>query len=222
MDMNQTLNGDEESPRMEIELVIIRHGITQWNAERRYLGHTDLPLLPSALESLKNLKNQLSLSGRFSRVYCSDLLRCRETLAYLAPSLQENAVYDKRLREMNFGDWEGSTYEELKENRQYRSWLDDPASVTPPNGESWDEFAGRVQSFLSECLQSTDASEQGAEGEDMLQRILIMTHGGVIRAWLGWIRSGLTFREAEAPPPGTATIVKLIQKNGHWIEAPLD
>lgn len=222
--------------QLGLELVLLRHGHTQWNRERRYLGSSDLPLLPEEREKLAALKEQRELAGSFWRVYCSDLLRCRQTLSSIAPSLEAAAVYDSRLREMGFGEWEGCTYEQLKTNPQYRSWIDDPAAVTPPGGEAWEAFASRLEHFMSGLLLEAEAeslkgksypaqreSEEGAtadaaecrEGELKL-RVLIVTHGGVIRRWLAKDESAAAFRNAAAPPPGTAAVLHLLLTAGGW------
>lgn len=242
--------------RIELELVLVRHGQTKWNTEHRYLGQTDIPLLPDAVAQLSQLKQQLSLliekpsyegqgfdnqqynkkqssqqacdytdrhvagaSGGFWRVFCSDLLRCRETLAYIAPILEKVTVYDQRLREMNFGAWEGCTYEQLKDNPLYRSWIDDPSVVTPPEGESWEQFEERLDGFLFDLGQAADQAF-GLAIQSLTnsppQRVLIVTHGGVIRKLLTQIIPGVTFYSAVAPAPGTATVLKLLWQNGQW------
>ncbi|MCL6601446.1 MAG: histidine phosphatase family protein [Paenibacillus sp.] len=222
----------------ELELVLLRHGLTQWNAERRYLGQTDLSLLPSILEQLSGQKEQNGLLGDFWRVYSSDLLRCRETLACMMPAFRDVVVYDNRLREMNFGDWEGFTYEQLKSNSLYRSWLDEPWAITPPNGEAWEAFESRVDEFLSELLLAVkevyllhhesgaaDGALSNAKSESVSdgvlpghspKRVLIVTHGGVIRQLLARTIPELTFRDAVAPSPGTVTVLKLLWRGGQW------
>ncbi|WP_054939299.1 histidine phosphatase family protein [Paenibacillus ihuae] len=223
--------------QIELELVLLRHGHTKWNMERRYLGSSDLPLLPEEREKLAALREQPELAGSFWRVYCSDLLRCRETLNCIAPSLEDEAVYDSRLREMCFGAWEGCTYEQLKNNPQYRSWIDDPAAVTPPGGEPWEAFTSRLEHFMSglvleakagENLRGNRCSAQRESKEDtnsgaavyreepLKQRVLIVTHGGVIRHWLAKAGSGMTFHTAAAPPPGTVAVLNLVLEAGGW------
>jgi len=205
---------------LEIELVLLRHGSTRWNAERRYLGYTDMPLLPGSLEQLKGLAEQPNLHEDFWRVYSSDLIRCKETLACVVPKWKDTAVYDKRLREMNFGDWEGLTYEDLKENRTYRDWLDDPGAVTPPNGESWEQFEGRVNSFLLTLTQAVEldftARRDKGEEDPGPKRILIVTHGGVIRLLLASAQPGLSFQEIVSPPPGMTSVLRLGWRYGQW------
>lgn len=142
-----SFDGSAGSSGMGAELVLVRHGTTKWNQERRYLGHSDLELLPEAYAELEPSVRKLA-GLRFDGVYCSDLIRCRQTLLYLRPDLADGAVYDPRLRELDFGRYEGCTYEQLQSDPAYRAWIDDPSAVTPPGGESWGAFELRVRSFL--------------------------------------------------------------------------
>ncbi|ASA19605.1 histidine phosphatase family protein [Paenibacillus donghaensis] len=224
-------------PEADLELSLLRHGQTRWNAERRYLGHTDLPLFPGARDELLLRRDQPELSASFWRVYCSDLLRCRETLACVAPELISRARYDLRLRELNFGAWEGCTYEQLQHNKQYRSWVDDPAAVTPPKGEAWGAFTARLQHFLDELGQAAEQWHQAHQDHQDHQdhqehqehqdhqthpvatqplRVLIVTHGGVIRQLRAWSEAELSFYNAPAPPPGGITTIRLRMENGNW------
>lgn len=141
---------------MNAEWWLVRHGLTAWNAERRYQGHSDLPLLPDEASSLAELRRELA-GVNFAAVYASDLRRCRETLAWARPDLLDGAQLDPRLREMNFGRWEGQTYEMLKDDKRYRAWIDDPQAATPPGGESWQAFKARVSEVGEELLRQTKA-----------------------------------------------------------------
>ncbi|CAH1217554.1 2,3-bisphosphoglycerate-dependent phosphoglycerate mutase [Paenibacillus auburnensis] len=247
----QTPNPSRQQRQIELELVLLRHGHTKWNIERRYLGSTDLPLLPEERTKLAALREQPELAGRFWRVYCSDLLRCRETLHSIVPTLEGAAIYDSRLRELSFGEWEGNTYEQLKYNPKYRSWIDDPAAITPPGGEPWEAFAARLEHFMNGLVHEAEAEQMkenrcftqreniegaiaGADSdadtntdavepsklcrqEPMKLRVLIVTHGGVIRQWLAKAESGTTFYTASAPPPGAVAVLHLLwQEDGGW------
>ncbi|WP_151732951.1 histidine phosphatase family protein [Paenibacillus tengchongensis] len=152
---------------IQIELRLVRHGHTLWNTEHRYLGSTDLPLLPEAAAALAALREYSALQGDFWRVYCSDLRRCRETLGILGADFAAAARYDKRLREMDFGKWEGCTYEQLQNSMQYRAWIDDPQAVTPPGGESWTSFTGRVEELLEELKREAAAEADGREAAEL-------------------------------------------------------
>ncbi|MNI20614.1 Alpha-ribazole phosphatase [compost metagenome] len=197
-----------------LELVLIRHGHTLWNKEHRYLGSTDLPLLPESKAQLAALRQQPELAGSFWRVYCSDMRRCRETLELIAPALMHYAIYDSRLREMSFGAWEGYTYEQLQHLSQYRDWIDDPAAVTPPDGEAWSVFTGRVEHFVSGLLQAAAAVGLKSSSHAGPLRVLVVTHGGIIRQLLARTMEGRSFRDTTAPPPGTAVTVRLQLQGG--------
>lgn len=141
----------------QVNLLLVRHGTTRWNREKRYLGHTDIPLDPGGRDELAPLARELA--GKAIRgVYCSDLARCRETLAIISPAHADTAMYDPRLREMDFGAWEGHTYEQLQHEPLYRQWIDSPQQVTPPGGESWADFAGRIDGFVGSLLKDVEGA----------------------------------------------------------------
>lgn len=172
------------------ELWLVRHGRTSWNRERRYQGHSNVALLDDEASGLEGLEKELE-GVSFSSVYCSDLLRCRQTLERVRPDLAGKAVYDSRLREMNFGQWEGQTYEMLKDSLDYRAWIDDPVSVNPPGGETWDHFHRRVRSIYEEWVNL--AQRNPCPDHNMEQRILAVTHGGVVSLAASLQRPGTGF-----------------------------
>ncbi|GAA0133430.1 hypothetical protein YSY43_02700 [Paenibacillus sp. YSY-4.3] len=174
----------------DAELWLVRHGRTNWNRERRYQGHSDVALLDDEASGLKGLERELD-GVSFSSIYCSDLLRCRQTLARVRPDLTGRAVFDTRLREMNFGQWEGLTYEMLKEDPLYRAWINDPASVTPPGGEAWDDFHRRVSHIYEEWVSLEKRNHH--PDDNMEQRILAVTHGGVVALVSSLLQPGAGF-----------------------------
>lgn len=146
-----------------IHLTLIRHGITSYNVEKRYLGHTDIPVINERMQECETVCEP-------DMVYSSDLKRCKQTAYYLFR--EQNTIYDERLREMNFGDYEGKTYEQLKDETHYRQWLDDWEQTAPLNGESGEQFKQRIQQFIKEeILQDNHCG----------QTLAIVSHGGVIR-----------------------------------------
>ncbi|WP_018924541.1 histidine phosphatase family protein [Salsuginibacillus kocurii] len=189
-----------------VDLFLVRHGVTAWNKEKKYLGHTDLGVMKHELETVKELKQHLQQLD-FDSVYTSDLRRCRETLSYL--DLRTPETVDERLREMNFGDWEGKTYEELQHIQQYRNWVDDWESGATPNGESGAEFKARIESFRDDLCHHL-------EGQDHeKQNILIMTHGGVIRYLASTFVAARTFWELGVKH-GQGMRLSLTVEKGEW------
>ncbi len=92
--------------------------------------------MPEAMADIERLRDDLA-EERFDAVHCSDLTRCRQTLAAVRETLPTpEAWFDARLRELDFGDYEGCTYAHLKDDPGYRAWVDSAGAVAPPNGES--------------------------------------------------------------------------------------
>lgn len=144
---------------MVVRVWMVRHGETDWNANRRFQGWTDVALTDTGRDQATMLAE--SLAGvQFDSVWSSDLSRAIETarLAYGEPTT------DRRLRELNFGDLEGSVWDELTASVQAELVAFD--GFTAPGGESIAEFKARVIEFL-------DALPGGDH--------LVVTHGGVIR-----------------------------------------
>lgn len=94
------------------EILLARHGETDWNLERRVQGHTDRPLNATGLEQARALANQLA-SEPFAAVYASDLVRARDTAKIVAEVHGLDVKLDSGLREKNFGSWEGLTDVEI-------------------------------------------------------------------------------------------------------------
>ncbi|MCM3172828.1 histidine phosphatase family protein [Paenibacillus sp. MER 99-2] len=203
---------NKENEMHSLDLIFIRHGSTLWNQEKRYLGHTDIGLLPEANQELAPLREQLR-NFCWSKLYSSDLLRCRQTLTNVAPMQQEQAQLDARLREIDFGEWEGKTYDQLQHIQQYRDWIDDPQSVTPPKGESWQAFTARIDSFLDTCLLH-DAMSKPVKVD--LPQIGIVTHGGVIRYAISRLIPDLNFWGTQVIP-GQAIKVRLDYGASGWV-----
>ncbi|WHY69230.1 histidine phosphatase family protein [Neobacillus sp. SuZ13] len=144
-------------------IALFRHGVTEENKRKAYLGWNDSPLSPEIKD--------LVISKSYEQYYSSDLQRCVQTGERLFSNAQLNLV--KELREMNFGKWEGKTYEELKENVHYRNWLKAPTLHLPPEGESYHEFTIRIDSGWTKIADEIFMSN--------LRSCAVITHGGVIR-----------------------------------------
>ncbi|GHC28752.1 histidine phosphatase family protein [Aidingimonas halophila] len=159
---------------LRLELVVVRHGLTQWNRERRYQGQRDIPLLiPDALPDLDRLRESL-LDEHIDAVHCSDLCRCRQTLAHVFEGRDTMTPrFDPRLRELDFGDYEGRTYDQLKDDAGYRAWIDSRGELAPPGGESAEVLWNRLSDWLKDVIEEAQRQDH--------QRVLTVSHGGVIR-----------------------------------------
>jgi broad specificity phosphatase PhoE len=147
-------------------IVLVRHGETDWNAERRVQGTTDRRLNETGVAQARALAQQLA-DEPLDAVYTSDLSRALETARTVAEAhaLSVEALTD--LRERDFGTWEGLTDEEIFERypeARTGSWGD---------AETREELAARVVG----AMRSIAARHPGG-------RVLVVTHGGPLRAML--------------------------------------
>ena len=104
-----------------MQILWIRHGQTQGNVERRYVGRTDEGLTADAKEKLK-MRKQRGIGFEADLIYVSPMIRCRDTADLLFPE-QRKVPWDG-LQETDFGDFEYKNYEELKDDPLYQVWID--------------------------------------------------------------------------------------------------
>jgi len=155
-------------------LFLIRHGETDWNKEGKYTGQTDIPLNEIGRQQVREAAKALKIHNP-KVIYTSDLIRAVETAQLIAKELHIPIIQDKRLREINQGEWEGLHISEIHScyGNQFISHRDNPLIVSAPNGESIAEVKTRVIDFLNE-ITVKHPSEQ----------IVISSHGlvlGIIR-----------------------------------------
>lgn len=137
-------------------------------------GQTDVPLADSYLDELQIIRTQID-SQQFNQIYCSPLGRCRQLAEDLFPG--QTILFDDRLMELNFGQWEMKNWDWISSQPDSQSWFNDFVHFRCPGGESFADQIQRVQSFLKEIQQQSE------------NNILIVTHGGVIRSLLCLIDS---------------------------------
>jgi alpha-ribazole phosphatase len=148
-----------------VAITFIRHGMTAENEAKQYISWTDVPLLEKEIERLK-----MGVYPPVDFVVTSDLLRCQQTARCLFPHLRVERC--EKWRELHFGAFEGRTYEELKDVKAYRRWLEQPWNAAPPNGEHFTHFQARIERALDETLSLFSES---------VRHIAVVTHGGPIR-----------------------------------------
>ncbi len=112
---------------------LIRHGKTEANEKGIYIGNTDFPLSEEGRRELADKLDEFEYP-RVQRVYSSPLKRCLETAEILFEKCETIAVHD--LRELDFGEFEGKSVEELINRDDYKEWLKGGIDNCPPGGES--------------------------------------------------------------------------------------
>ncbi len=136
-------------------LLLVRHGETDWNAGRRWQGHTDVPLNDRGRAQAAALAEELAADPP-QAIYTSDLSRARDTAEIVAARLGVPVIVEPRLREIDVGSREGLTAEEVGD----RAW----------DGEPHSDHGARV---LAAVREAAEAHPGG--------RILLVAHGGSLR-----------------------------------------
>ncbi len=149
------------------EIYLLRHGTSE--LQGKFVGRTDCGLSVQGRAEVQLLSEKLK-GINFDRIYCSPLLRCRQTYKLLELDCQ--VIFDHRIKEIDFGRWENLDFQEMIDQDQERvnRWLDSPMTFTFPNGENVGAFSVRICDFIEDLVE---------DKED--QKLLIITHGGVIR-----------------------------------------
>ena len=154
-----------------MKIYLIRHGKTEANLQHLYCGSTDLPLSEigknELLERKDNVTSLISVYGKNLRFATSGMKRCNETLKILFGEVDFEVIDE--FREIDFGVFEMHSYEELKDDPDYQTWLEDQTGqFVIPGGESNLQFVTRVAGRVRE-LAATHAGN-----------LFVVCHGGTI------------------------------------------
>lgn len=152
-------------------LYLIRHGETELNAKGVYYGWTDCGLSEKGVVQAEKVAGMLK-DVNFDAVISSPLKRARETAAIVGRCPGTEIVLDERLKELNFGSWEGKHYKTIQDSdrQNWDLWVNDWKKVAPPAGESFTSMYRRVKQSIKEILEKYEG-----------QTILVVTHQGCLR-----------------------------------------
>lgn len=156
------------------KVIFVRHGQTAWNHSKRYQGHSDIPLNEKGLQQAKLVAQGLA-GETISAVYSSDLRRAVQTAEVIADQHSLHPRISPEFREVNFGLWEGLTYEEIMATwpEVLSAIYTKPGSALIPGGESFDEVQRRTVIGITECI-----------AHHQEETIVVVSHGGTMRVLL--------------------------------------
>lgn len=157
------------------QLVLVRHGESRWNVERRIQGQAGAGLSDLGTAQARHTARWLADAWPGATVVSSDLQRCRETVAPLEEALGLDAVLDEGLRERDFGGWSGRLLDEVEQDDRERwlRWSAGEDVIAEVGGESSEDLAIRVTGVLTRLLDGL--------GDDDV--VIAVTHGGPV--WHG-------------------------------------
>lgn len=164
----------------------MRHGETEWNATRRYQGRSDIPLSEVGRAQARAVREALR-DHSFDAIYASDLQRAIETASIVAEPHGLSVESDPRIREFDFGAWEGLTWPQIVE--RWPEFAEHGATAAklyrPEGGERFEDVCARVQSFLDDLRRTPH------------ENVLVVTHAGVLHAMLDVLGSAIEDRPGD-------------------------
>ncbi|NMB08972.1 MAG: histidine phosphatase family protein [Tissierellia bacterium] len=184
-----------------MDIILIRHGETDENVLKTF-STKSAQLTQEGKEQIKRIRPFVE-SLSFDKVYISPLDRTRDS----AKILGVEGEVEKRIQEVDFGDFEGKTYKELKEMypEEVEIWDKDYINYITPKGESIKLAYDRVTSFLEELVK---------KGEDSL----LVCHAGVIKIALSWAFDNLDYFFKFYIENGSANIISIDDEGFKYIK----
>jgi broad specificity phosphatase PhoE len=189
---------------------LARHGVTQANLDATHAGMSDVPLLPEGREQARRLAERVSALGSIKAVWTSPIRRARETAEIVAQHCGLPLLEERELREMEVGEWEGLTDDQIRERfpDAFRRWQQDPASFRLPGRETLDAVRGRIVAAVEHI------SARGVPA-------LVISHSEPIRL-LRVHYSGRDLNRFAEFMPGHAQLLELAREDGRIELRPVD
>ena len=188
----------------ERRLVLVRHGVTDWNREGRFQGHLDPPLADDGRREARLVAARIAADPdlRPVRIVASSLARAHETAEAIGAAADVPVEADPRLMEIGQGEWEGRTHDEVSvtDAARYEVWRS--SDGLPPGGESIDG-----------TLRRLGAAIDALDGEAW--PVVVVSHGGTIRV-LARFLFGLSATRAWALDVDNASISVATAVDGRW------
>jgi broad specificity phosphatase PhoE len=191
---------------MTTTLYLMRHGESEGNLRRAFLGHTDLPLTERGRAQARKTAAFLS-EKKPDVIYASDLLRAYNTGKAVADVLSLPVYADARLREISAGKWEGETFDKLpkKYPADFSLWLTDIGNSRPTEGESVRQLGQRILSAVTDIAEKNDG-----------KTLVIATHATPIRV-LQCMLGGHSFDEMQNIPwVSNCSVTEICYDDGNW------
>lgn len=163
-----------------MEIYIVRHGETKWNKEKRLQGSTDI-LLSEAGRDLAIKTGEALMDTRIDRIFSSPLKRAHETAELIRNGRDIEINTDDRIRELNFGSFEGKSYAELIDNdTAFKYFFNEPHLYEPTDdGESLNHLIERAGDFMQNVIEPL---------ENSCQRVMIVAHGAINKGIMSYVK----------------------------------
>lgn len=161
-----------------IKIMLVRHGVTEWNATQRIQGQSDTHLAPDGIHQARLLSIHFPFDT-VDAIYSSDLNRAMTTAKIIASRFNLEITPVKEFREINFGSWEGRSFEDIakEEPTEFKKFFLQPDMLIFKGGETFAELQNRAVTMLKKIVHDSDDNKN----------IVIVMHGAIIRTIIAYI-----------------------------------
>jgi broad specificity phosphatase PhoE len=182
---------------METTVFLVRHGVTDWHAERKVLGHRDVGLNATGLEQARMVAAALK-DLPIGEVISSPMLRAVQTSEIVAEQYGIEIARDPRLADFRVGKWEGMAYDEVVASAEYQRFVADPVAERIPGGEDLKQIRDRSIGAVEQAIGDMPAGES----------VVIVTHAGIVRVVLAhYLGSNLANYHRLRVSPGSISVL---------------
>ncbi len=172
------------------KLLLIRHGELPPRYRGRYVGASDVRLSAQGTRDCRKLAERFAVWNP-GKIFVSPLRRARESAAAICPE-RRDLIFDRRIREVDFGDWENLTFDEIQKTAPPELldlWFRHPEMMRFPNGASVADHFAAVDEFMAEILALPEPV------------VAVITHGGVLMRMISQAMKIPPERQFEVLPP---------------------
>ena len=161
------------------KIMLVRHGVTEWNSKGKFQGQSNVHLAPDGVHQARLLTAHFPFDI-VDAIYSSDLSRAKTTAEVIASRFNSEIISIPEFREMNFGEWEGQSFEALAqlEPVEFKKFFLQPDMLIIKGGETFAEVQNRAMTALRKIVREHESGDK---------HIVIVTHGAVIRVILAYI-----------------------------------
>jgi phosphoserine phosphatase len=159
-----------------LEIILVRHGETEWNASEIFRGRADVALNENGLRQAELLGAYLK-EEKLDAVYSGPLSRAVKTAQAIASPHNLPVVTVDNLNDIDCGEWEGLSLAVVRERYEetYRDWLDTPEQVRLPGGESLEDVKNRAEAFIDEVVARIGEGKVVLVSHRAVHKVLIST-----------------------------------------------
>jgi broad specificity phosphatase PhoE len=158
------------------QILLVRHGQTEWNRIERFRGRIDIPLNETGRHQAQVTGRWIAARWNVSHIYTSPLSRAFQTAEAIAQCYGLTVEVYPELVDLNFGAWQGKTPEEVRAiwPEIYTAWVDNPQGVRIPDGETIDELRARSFQAVQELVDCHPGETIVLVGHTDVNRAIIM------------------------------------------------